>query len=150
MSLLERYDLGFAKLVESFRALKDEAERLMMLIEFASCYVDPPPAVASRPFPAECKLPGCDCDVYFWALMREDRRLDFYFAVDCAEGVSAKAFAVILSRTLTGADLEAIARIPRECVAIIFGELITPEKKATLEAMLEAVRQAAQDVLGES
>lgn len=150
MSLLERSEIGFAKLVESFRLLKDEAERLMMLIEFASCYVDPPPAIASRPYPAECKLDSCDCDVYFWAVPREDGRLDFYFAVDCAEGVSAKAFAVILSRSLSGAELAHISQLPVETVSTIFGDLVAPHKKVTLEAMLEAVRQAAQDMLAET
>lgn len=149
MSLVEHYDRSFERIVDSFRSINDEAERMMMLIEFASCYVDPPPTIAHRPYPEECKLSTNYAKIYFWAVPRPDERLEFYFAVEDKEGVSAKAFAVMLSRTLSGADLPKVAAVPSEVVDIIFGNGIEPEKRSALLAMLEAVRSAAQDMLGE-
>jgi hypothetical protein len=149
MGLVEHYDRSFERIVDSFRSIKDQAERMMMLIEFASCYVDPPPSIAKRPYPAECKLSTACKDIFFWAIPRPDQRLDFYFAIECREGVSAKAFAVMLSRTLSGVELEKIAAVSSEVIDVIFGSAMPPDNRAVLETMLEAVRSAARDMLDE-
>ncbi len=147
MSIIKGTPSEFARLLESFRTLEDPAERMMMLIEFASCYVDPPPTLAHRPFPEECRLSGCPAHIYFWAVSRSDDTLDFYFAVEDEAGVSARAFAVILSRSVSGASPAAVANIPTDVIETIFGPDLPPGKRQCLLAMLDAVKSAARDCL---
>jgi len=149
MSLVERNDLEFGRLLESFRSIDDPAERLMMLIEFASCYVEPSPAVAPRPFPAERRLSQCQGDIYFWALRRPDGRLGFSFAVESDEGISTRAFAVILQRSLSGGDPAEIVRIGPDALETIFGDELPAAKRTTLLAMLDAVHSSALEMLAE-
>jgi len=147
MSIVERFPLEFDEILESFESIRDTAERMMMLIEFASCYVEPPASVAARPYPLLHKLKDCACDVYFWAIPQPDNTLEFHFGIEKGEGVSAKAFAVILARTLSGLPLEKVASVSSRVIETIFGPDLPPERRRTLNAMLAAVRHAARERL---
>ena len=46
--------------------------------------------------------PQCESDAYVWALKKPDDTLKLYFAVENPSGVSAKALAAILDKTLSG------------------------------------------------
>lgn len=139
--------LELSQILATFRAMPNTAERLLTLIEFASCYVEPPAAVARRPYPCERRLSGCDVDIYFWAIPSGQDTLDFFFAVEADRGISAKAFAVILSRCFSGVTAEQVVAMPPTLVCDLFGPDLAPDKRRTLEAMAEAVRNAAADML---
>ena len=61
------------------------------------------------------------------------------------QGISAKALAAILSRTLSGAPLEAVVQIPVEVVEQLFGRELSLGKSLGLAGMLLAVQREARD-----
>ena len=73
-----------------------------MLLSYADQFKDVPPEVATRPFPEKNHIPQCESDAYIWALKRPDGTLKLHFAVENPSGISARALATILDKTLSG------------------------------------------------
>jgi sulfur transfer protein SufE len=70
--------------------------------------------------------------------------MKLYFAVENPSGVSAKALAAILDRTLSGLTPEEIGRIDTSIVERIFRQNISMGKGMGLMSMVEAVRALAR------
>lgn len=122
----------------------DRAARIESLIALAEGYREVPGRLARRPFPEANRVPACESQAYVFAEARPDGRLDFYFAVENPQGISAKALAAILGRTLSGAPLEAITRLPLEVVEWLFGRELSLGKSMGLTGMLLAVQREAR------
>src|SRR5215211_7905888 len=90
------------KLLDTFAMFPDPADRTDMLLSYADQFREVPPDVARRPFAESHKVPQCESDAYAWAVERPDGTLTLHFAVDNPSGISAKALAAILDRTLSG------------------------------------------------
>ena len=75
-------------------------------------------------------------------MKRPDGTLHLYFAVENPSGVSAKALAAILDRTLSGLTPEEIAQIDASVVEKLFRQNISMGKGMGL--MSEAVRSLAR------
>jgi cysteine desulfuration protein SufE len=128
--------------------LPDRGDRIQYLISMADRFHDVPPAVATRPFPESHRVPQCESEAYVWATPRADGTLDFHFAVENPQGISAKALAVILGDALGGEPVETIAGISGDVVYGIFGRELSMGKNLGLLGMLQmcqafARRQAA-------
>ncbi len=126
-------------LAEEFKDY-DRGERVEMLIEYADRFVEVPPAIASRPFPEDHRAPRCESDAFIWALDQPDGTLKFHFAVENPQGLSAKAWAVIMDETLSGRPLEEIAGTSGEAIFRIFGRDLTMGKGQGLLGMLDVVQ----------
>ncbi len=131
-------------LVSELSAL-DRSGRIEALIALAEGYREVPKRIALRPFPEQNKVPACESQAYVFAEPRPDGSLDYHFAVENPQGISAKAMAAILGRTLSGKGLEAVTRVPVEIVEQLFGRELSMGKSLGLSGMLLGVQREARD-----
>ncbi len=140
MSALPRKLLQF---LSDLDLLTDRSERIEALISVAKRYQRVSPSIASPPFDAAHKVPGCESQAYVWAVPRADGTLDFHFAVENPQGISAMAMAVILGETLSGAPLAEVGEVPTDVVYRIFGNELSMGKSMGLQGMVTMVRSFA-------
>ncbi|MGD9933677.1 MAG: SufE family protein [Dehalococcoidia bacterium] len=130
-------------LIEDFKFV-DRQERSMLLIEFADQFEDVPERIASRPFPEENHVTRCESEAFVWAEDRPDGTQDYWFAVENPQGLSAKAWAVIMQQTLSGQPPEVVAQVPPDVIFDLFGKELSMGKGQGLMGMLDHVNVAAR------
>lgn len=141
------YPEKLAEVLDDFASVEDRHERAALLIEYADRFHEVPERIATRPFPEEHHVQRCESDAYVWAEDRPDRTLDFHFAVENPQGLSARAMSVILDETLSGAPLEQVAQVPCDIVYQIFGKDVSMGKGQGLMGIVLMVQQAARERL---
>ena len=122
----------------------DRGLRMELLIEFADRFTDVPPSIASRPFPEVNRAPRCESDAFVFVTDRPDGTFDLHFAVENPQGLSAKAWAVIMADTLSGQPLERVAAVPQDVIFKIFGKDLSMGKGQGLVGMLELAQHEAR------
>lgn len=122
----------------------DRTMRSDMLVEYADCFEEVPPTVATRPFPERNRAPRCESEAYVFITEREDGTLKFWFAVENPQGISAKAWAAILDESLSGQPLEVVARVPQDVIFRLFGHGLSMGKGQGLIGMLDLVQHEAR------
>ena len=132
-----------AEVVADF-AMVDRGLRAEMLIEYADSFEEVPATVASRPFPERSRAPRCESEAFVFATDQSDGTLKLWFAVENPQGLSARAWAVILDQTLSGQPLELVARVPQDVIFRIFGRDLSMGKGQGLIGMLEVVQHEAR------
>ena len=75
---------------------------------------------------------------------RPDGSLDFHFAVENPQGISAKAMAVILGDALSGAPAGQVAEVPQDIVYRVFGPELSMGKSMGLMSMVGMVAALAR------
>jgi cysteine desulfuration protein SufE len=136
-------------LLDLFAEHPDQAERTQLLLSYADRFRDVPPEVATRPFGQDALVPHCESEAYVWAVPDGDGTLKLHFAVENPSGVSAKALAAILDRTLSGLPPEEIAKVDPEIVEKIFRQNISMGKGMGLMSMVQRVQALAKRALKE-
>lgn len=131
------------QLVDMFQMF-DQSDRTDLLLSYADQFKDVPPSVATRPFPQSHQIPQCESDAYVWALKQPDGTLQLYFAVENPSGVSAKALATILDKSLSGLPAADIATVNTDIVEQIFRQNISMGKGMGLMSMVQAVAALAK------
>jgi cysteine desulfuration protein SufE len=131
------------KLLDTFAMFPDPADRTDLLLSYADQFREVPPAVARRPFDPSHQVPQCESDAYAWATKRPDGTLALHFAVENPSGISAKALAAILEKTLSGLTPAEIEGVSPEIVEQIFRQNISMGKGMGLMGMVNAVRALA-------
>lgn len=131
-------------LLETFDMFPDPADRTGMLLSYADQFREVPREIAQKPYPRSHQVPQCESDAYAWAVKLPDGGLKLWFAVENPSGVSAKALAAILDRTLSGLPPDQIAQIDSSIVERIFRQNISMGKGIGLMSMVEAVRALAR------
>jgi len=131
------------KVIDMFQMF-DPADRTDMLLSYADQFQDVPPEIARRPFPKSHQVPQCESDAYVWAQKQADGTMTFYFAVENPSGISAKALATILDKTLSGLPASEIATVNCDIVEQIFRQNISMGKGMGLMAMVNAVQALAR------
>jgi cysteine desulfuration protein SufE len=137
------YPPKLQQLLEMFDMFPDPADRTGMLLSYSDQFREVPADVATRPFPKSHQVPQCESDAYVWAMKQPDGTLSLHFAVENPSGVSARALAAILERTLSGLTPADIAAVDSRIVERIFRQNISMGKGMGLMAMVEAVRALA-------
>ena len=122
----------------------DRGLRSESLIEYADSFEEVAPALARRPFPEANRAPRCESEAYVFPVDRADGTLDLHFAVENPQGLSAKAWAMILSETCAGRPLEELVAIPGDVLQRLFGRDLSMGKGQGLLGMLEVVQHAAR------
>ncbi len=122
----------------------DRGLRAESLIEYADQFEEVAPSVATRPFPEANRAPRCESEAYVFVTDRPDGTLDLQFAVENPQGLSARAWAVILQETCAGQPLEQVAAAPQGVIFRIFGRDLSMGKGQGLIGMLEMVQHAAR------
>jgi cysteine desulfuration protein SufE len=130
--------------LDLFATFDDPADRTNLLLSYADQFREVPPHVAARPFAKDHLVPHCESEAYVWALKQPDGALKLYFAVENPSGVSARALAAILDRSLSGLRPEDIAEVTPEIVERIFRQNISMGKGMGLMSMVQAVRSLAK------
>lgn len=136
--------------LSEFSALEEQDIRFEYLIELAGRFRPVEPRIASRPFAAEHRVPGCESEAYVWAENCDlepgaaVNRLKFYFAVENPQGVSAKALAVILDENLSGQPLDEVRAADPNLVYTLFGRGLTMGKGQGLMGMVQMVKSLAE------
>ncbi len=133
-----------AEHLEMLALLPDRADRIEYLISLADRFHEVSPQVATRPFAESHRVPQCESEAFVWATPREDGTLDFQFAVDNPQGISAKALAAILGDSLGGQALAAITAIPGDVVYGLFGRELSMGKNLGLLGMLQMCQAFAR------
>lgn len=131
------------QLVEMFQMF-DTADRTSLLLSYADQFKEVPSSIATRPFPTSHQIPQCESDAYAWAQKHPDGTLKLYFAVENPSGVSAKALAAILDKTLSGLPASDIATVTPDIVEKIFRQNISMGKGMGLMSMVQAVQALAK------
>ncbi|HEX6031711.1 MAG TPA: SufE family protein [Tepidiformaceae bacterium] len=135
-------------ILEDFE-LVDRGERAELLIEYADEFQDVPPEVATRPFPEENHVTRCESEAYVWAKDNADGTQKYYFAVENPQGLSAKAWAVIMDKTLSNQPLEQVAAVTPEVIFDIYGRDVSMGKGQGMMGMLDHVQSHARRRLRE-
>lgn len=133
-----------AETLDLLASIPDRSERIQALIDYSDGYREAPAEVASRPFPEESRVPACESQAFVFPRLRPDGTLDFHFAVDNPQGISAMALAAILAETVSGAPLEQVAAISQDIVYPIFGKELSMGKTMGLMGMVSMVKAAAR------
>lgn len=137
------------EIVETLSGL-ERAERIEALIDLAGSYREVDPAIAERPYPEARKVPACESQAYLFSEPLADGTLRFHFAVENPQGLSARAFAVILDRAFSGAPLDEVstaAADPAGVVEAVFGRELSLGKQLGLAGMLQIVQRDARAAL---
>jgi cysteine desulfuration protein SufE len=137
------YPAKLQAVVDMF-AMFDIPDRTNMLLSYADQFREVPPEVASRPFATNHLVPHCESDAYAWATKNPDGTVKLWFAVENPSGVSAKALAAILDKTLSGLTPAEIAQVDAGLVEKLFRQNISMGKGMGLMSMVEAVRSLAK------
>jgi cysteine desulfuration protein SufE len=135
-------------ILDTFAMFTDTADRTDLLLSYADQFKEVPPEVARRPFGKEHLVPHCESEAYVWANSQPDGTLKLYFAVENPSGVSAKALAAILDRSLSGLPPEEVATVPPDIVERVFRQNISMGKGLGLMSMVQAVRALAKQAAG--
>ena len=142
------YPSKLQSLLETFDLFPDPSDRTGMLLDYSDQFKEVPPEIAQRPFAKSHQVPQCESDAYVWAMQRPDGTLKLHFAVENPSGVSARALAAILDKTLSGLPPQEIAAVDCSIVERIFRQNISMGKGMGLMAMVEAVRSLAGRAAG--
>jgi cysteine desulfuration protein SufE len=126
--------------LDTFALFSDPADRTNLLLDYAAQFKDVPPSVATRPFANDHRVPHCESEAYAWADTQADGTLKLYFAVENPAGVSAKALATILDKSLSGLPPADVASVSPDIVEQIFRQNISMGKGLGLMSMVQAVR----------
>ncbi len=129
--------------LDLFATFDDPADRTNLLLSYADQFREVPRTVATRPFAKDHLVPHCESEAYVWALKQPDGTLKLHFAVENPSGVSAKALAAILDKTLSGLPAAEIATVTPDIVERIFRQNISMGKGLGLMSMVQAVRSLA-------
>lgn len=130
--------------IDLFTSFDDPSDRTNLLLSYADQFREVPREVATRPFAREHLVPHCESEAYVWALKQPDGTLKFHFAVENPSGISAKALATILDKSLSGQRPAAIAEVTPNLVEQIFRQNISMGKGMGLMSMVQAVRSLAK------
>ena len=144
---MRRYPEKLAGLVDLLSSLKDEKERIDLLIDFADGYRGVPEEVARRPFDPLRRVEYCESEAYVWSELRQDGRMKFHFAVENPQGVSAKALAAIFDATLSGLTPEEILALPADIVFDIFGRELSMGKNLGLTGILFMMQRQTKELV---
>ncbi len=136
-----------AEIVEVFDLLDDRSQRIQLLMDYSARFTEVPERIATRPFDETHRVPACESEAFVWAEPRPDGTLDFHFAVENPQGISARALAVILGDSASGAPLSEIAMLDDNLIYRIFGRELSMGKSMGLTGIVAMVRRFAAEAL---
>jgi cysteine desulfuration protein SufE len=125
----------------------ERADRIQMLIDIAERFRPVPARLATRPYPADRRVPGCESEAYVWAEPNPDGTLGFYFAVENPQGISAMALAALLGECLSGQPLDQVLAVPPDIIYDLFGAELSMGKSLGLMGLVNMVRSFAREHL---
>ena len=132
--------------IDTISLLPEENERINILIDYAEKFKEVPPEIAQKPYPEKNKVPFCESGAYVWTKMQPDNTLKLYFAVENPQGISAKALAAILDKTLSGEKPQNLINLSEEIVNQIFGQSLSLRKNMGLTGIIHMIKRDAKNL----
>jgi cysteine desulfuration protein SufE len=129
------------EILDDLEMFPDRAERIQALISLGEEFRNPSPAEMART--PQSRVPGCESEVFVTSARKADGTLEYRFAVDNPQGISAMALAQILDQGLSGAPLDQVAQVSEDLVYTIFGRELSMGKSLGLTGMVRMVRVEA-------
>ncbi len=120
-------------ILDDLALFPDRQERIDYLIGLANEYTP-----ADVPRNQQTRVPGCESEVYI-----DKQGVNFRFAVDNPQGISAMALAAILGSALNGEETDFIQQVPDDVVYAIFGRELSMGKSLGLTGMVRMVKSLA-------
>ena len=147
MIIMDNYPPKLKEFLENISTIKDETQKIELLVDYADKYKNPAQEIKQPPYPAFCKVPFCESGVYVFTVIQDDNTPKFYFIIENPQGISAKALAVILDRTLSGQPPEQILKVDPGIVYQIFGEHLSMGKNLGLTGMVFTLQSELKTLL---
>ncbi len=119
----------------------DRQDHIEYLIALSDDYKHPDASSFIRS--EDKKVPGCESEVFIEAIPLGSS-MNYRFAVDNPQGISAMAMAAILQSSLSGASKDEIAAVDEDVVYKIFGNELSMGKNLGLTNMIRIVKRLAQ------
>lgn len=135
---------GLGAVLDALDLVEDRSDRIQALIDIARGYREVGPELAERPFEEAHRVPGCESEAFVWATERPDGRLDYHFAVENPQGVSARAVSALLAEHASGAPGEDVAALDDELVYALFGRELSMGKAMGLTGIVRMVADYAR------
>jgi len=126
-----------------FRAM-ERSERIQALIDLAEKFRPVPASIATRPYPEDQRVPACESEAFVFTEPLPNGCLKFHFAVENPQGITARALAVILDETCSGAPLSEVAAVPGDVIFGIFGNELSMGKSVGLAGIVAMVQAHAR------
>lgn len=130
--------------LEMLSFMEDRAERIEMLISTADQFKSVPAEIASPPYAEAHRVPGCESEAFSFSAERDDGTLDFYFAVQNPQGISAMCMAVILTDACSGAPLDQVLAVNEDVIYEVFGRELSMGKSMGLMGMVGIMKNQAR------
>ena len=128
-------------------SIEDRQDRMNLLIDYAEKFIEVPEEIAKRPFPRERAVPFCESEAYVFTRLNENNIINFFYAVENPQGISAKALCAIFKSTLEGESPETILSIPTDIILEIFGHELSMGKNMGLTGILQMMQRDAKQYL---
>ncbi|HEY3779488.1 MAG TPA: SufE family protein [Fimbriimonadaceae bacterium] len=132
------------EILDTLELVPDRSDRIQFLISLAEQFKPVSSEIAAKPYPEQSRVPGCESEAFVFATASNEGTLDYHFAVENPQGVSAMALAAILQQGLSGAPLAQIQQVPDELVYSVFGRELSMGKSMGLIHMVQMVKALAQ------
>lgn len=129
--------------IDDLQFFDDRAERIQALIDLANQWHGVPTDVASRPYPPEHQVLGCESEVYVFATNSPNGGIDFHVAVENPQGMSAMAMAALLTQNLNGLTADDIRAVDENIVYEVFGRELSMGKSMGLMGMVRLMKALA-------
>lgn len=107
-------------IIDVFEFTPDRNDRYQLLIDYADRFKPVQESIAKRPFPESHRVPSCESQAFVFAETRPDGLLNFHFAVENPNGISAKAISAIMQDVASGTPLDEILAIDPDVVFKFF------------------------------
>jgi cysteine desulfuration protein SufE len=133
--------LKLKDLMDTLSSIEDRHERMDLLIDYAEKFKEVPDEIAKRPYPKEKAVPFCESEAYVFSSLDNDNNIEFYYAVDNPQGISAKALCAIFEDTLKNEQPENILKIPADIILEIFGHELSMGKNMGLTGILQMMQR---------
>ena len=146
-NVVDNYPEKLKEFLERISSIKDEDQRIEILVDYADKFKNPPEEIFKPPYSTACKVPFCESGVYAMTRIQNDNTPKFYFAIESPQGISAKALAVILDKTLSGQPVQQILNVDPDIVYQIFGKEISMGKNLGLSGMVLLIQNELKNLL---
>ena len=128
-------------LLSEFSEIEDQELKMELLIEFGEKFKPVPQKIATQPYPEDNRVKGCESEAFIFPELNQNGTINFHFAVENPQGISAKAMAYILQDTLSGQDLCEVINISEEVAYQLFGRSLSMGKGLGLTGMIKMLKE---------
>ena len=107
-------------ILDMFEMTPDRNDRYQLLIEYAEKFKPVSSSIVSKPYPETHRVPSCESQAFVFPEIRPDGLLNFHFAVENPNGISAKAVSAFMQDVASGAPIDQILAIDPEIIFKLF------------------------------